>query len=80
MKCNYIFVTHTHRAYSYVHYINQRMHSTKYNKIEFENTINDKYRTSTCFSTTIPSTGVYYNKGKQVKQVTGLGVYSFVLV
>jgi hypothetical protein len=56
------------------------MHSTKCNKMEFENTIHDKYRTSTCFSTAVPSTGVYYNKGKQVQQVTVLGVYSFVLV
>jgi hypothetical protein len=78
MKFNYV-LWHSHRAYSYVHYVNQRLHSIKFNKIEFKNTIRDKYRTSTCFGTGVPPTGVYYNKGNQVQHITVLGVYSFVL-
>ena len=66
------------RACSYFHYANQRMHSIK-NKIEFKNTIRHKYRTSTCFGTGLPSTGIYYNKGKQVQHISVLGLYSFVL-
>jgi hypothetical protein len=52
----YLFLCYSYRAYSYNYYVNQLMHLIKYNQ---------KYKTTTCFGTGMPSSGSYLNKRVQ---------------